>query len=186
VQDLLDLARMRRSEFSVRREPVELGAVARECLRRYEPQARAFGVSLDAEIHEPAAALGDTDRVFQVVSNLVENALRLTPPGGTVRIVASSGRIAVEDTGPGLQPEELPRAFERFYLYSRHGGDRSVGTGLGLAIVKTLVEGMGGEVSASSEPGRITTFLVRLPVPSGDLRPDPDVLRPSYEQHIPA
>jgi signal transduction histidine kinase len=186
VQDLLDLARMRRSEFSVRREPVDLGAVARECVRRYEPHARAFGLSLDGKVEDPVSTLGDTDRVFQVVSNLIENALRLTPPGGSVHIVVSGGSIAVEDTGPGLQPDELPRAFERFYLYSRSGRDRSVGTGLGLAIVKELVEGMGGSVSVSSRPGQVTTFLVRLPLAPEGRREADDVLRPSYEPRIPA
>jgi signal transduction histidine kinase len=101
--------------------------------------------------------------VLQIVSNLVENALRLTPAGGTVRIVTAPGELRVEDTGPGLKAEELPRAFERFYLYSRYGRERPVGTGLGLAIVKELASGMGGSVAASSAPGELTVFTVRLP-----------------------
>ena len=163
VRDLLDLARMNRSEFSIHIEPIDLGAVAREAVRRYEAQARAFGVEVDAVADGDAPALGDGDRTLQAVSNLVENALRLTPPGGSVRVVAAPGSIAVEDTGPGLQPDELPRAFERFFLYDRYGRERPVGTGLGLAIVKQLAEGMGGYVVASSDPGRITRFEIRLP-----------------------
>jgi two-component system sensor histidine kinase BaeS len=181
VRDLLDLARMRRSEFSVRREPIDLGAVARECLARYEAQARDFGVSLEIDVAEPAGALGDADRMVQVVSNLVENALRVAPPGGSVRILAALGVLAVADDGPGLADEELERAFERFYLYSRYGRERPVGTGLGLAIVKELAEGMGGAVDVQSEPGR-TIFTVRLPVPP----PDADVLRRDYASRIPA
>jgi len=100
-----------------------------------------------------------------VVSNLVENALRVTPPGGSVRLIAEAGSIAIEDTGPGLQAEELPRAFERFYLYSRYGRERPVGTGLGLAIVKQLAEGMGGSVEVASQTGSLTRFVVRLPTP---------------------
>ena len=107
--------------------------------------------------------LGDADRTLQIVSNLVENALRLTPAGGSVRIVTAPGSIRVEDTGPGLRPEELEQAFERFYLYSRYGRERPVGTGLGLAIVKELAEGMGGSVAAESTPGELTVFTVRLP-----------------------
>jgi two-component system OmpR family sensor kinase len=180
VVDLLDLARMRRSEFSVRREPVDLGAVARECVMRYESQARDFGVSLEAAVAEPAGAVGDADRLVQVVSNLVENALRVTPPTGSVRVLASRGEIAVADDGPGLAPEELPHAFERFFLYGRYGRERAVGTGLGLAIVKELAEGMGGSVQVESEPNHRTVFTVRLPAPAaGD-----DVLRPSYEPRI--
>ena len=166
VRDLLDLARMNRSEFSIHVEPIDLGAVARETARRYEAQARTFGVELDAVAEGDAPALGDADRTLQAVSNLVENALRLTPPGGSVRVVASPGSIAVEDTGPGLKPDELPHAFERFFLYDRYGRERPVGTGLGLAIVKELAEGMGGSVTATSDPDRLTRFEIRLP-PAG-------------------
>ena len=102
--------------------------------------------------------------MLQIVSNLIENALRLAHAGGRVRIVARRASF-VEDTGPGLKAEELERAFERFYLYSRYGRERPVGTGLGLAIVKELAEGMGGSVAASSEPGQLTVFTVRLPLP---------------------
>jgi two-component system sensor histidine kinase BaeS len=181
VRDLLDLGRMRRSEFGVRREPIDLGAVARECRTRYEGQSRDFGVALEVEVVEPAGALGDADRMVQVVSNLVENALRAAPPGGTVRIAAALGELAVADDGPGLAADDLPRAFERFYLYSRYGRERPVGTGLGLAIVKELVEGMGGTVGVESAPGR-TVFTVRLPLPP----PEADVLRPDYGARIPA
>ena len=163
VGDLLDLARMRKAEFSVRREPIDLGAIAQEALRRYDVQARDFGVALEAEGAATSPATGDADRTLQIVSNLVENALRLTPAGGSVRIVTAPGSIRVEDTGPGLRPEELGQAFERFYLYSRYGRERPVGTGLGLAIVKELAEGMGGTVSAESTPGGPTVFTVRLP-----------------------
>ena len=176
VGDLLDLARMNKSEFSVRREPIDLGVAAREAVRRHEAQARAFGVRLEAEALEPAPAVGDPDRILQVASNLVENALRLTPPDGTVRVVAAPGLLAVEDTGPGLGPDELDHAFDRFFLYSRYGGERPVGTGLGLAIVKALAAGMGGSVAVTSDPGHSTCFRVRLLVPDRS----PDVLRPAY------
>ena len=167
VGDLLDLARMNKAEFSVRREPIDLAAIGREALRRYEGQARDFGVTLELDGPAEAPASGDADRVLQVVSNLVENALRLTPADGRVRIVVAPGELRVEDTGPGLAEEELERAFERFYLYSRYGRERPVGSGLGLAIVKELAEGMGGSVAASSAPGELTVFTVRLPLPAG-------------------
>jgi two-component system OmpR family sensor kinase len=163
VGDLLDLGRMNKAEFSVRREPIDLSGIAREALGRYESQARDFGVTLEAETADAAWATGDADRTLQIISNLVENALRLVPADGTVRIVTGPGLIRVEDTGPGLRPEELEQAFDRFYLYSRYGRERPVGTGLGLAIVKELAQGMGGSVSAESEPGRLTVFTVRLP-----------------------
>jgi two-component system sensor histidine kinase BaeS len=166
VRDLLDLARMNRTGFSVHSEEIELTEVADDAVRRYEPQAEAFGVSLTVVSEGAAPAFADADRVLQIVSNLVENALRLTPRGGEVRVVARPGQLGVEDTGPGLRPEERERAFERFYLHERYGRERSVGTGLGLAIVKELTEAMGGTVEVRSEPGRLTTFTVRLPMPA--------------------
>jgi len=162
VGDLLDLGRMNKAEFSVRSEPIDLHAIAEEALRRYESQAREFGVTLEAE-GDAAPATGDPDRTLQIISNLVENALRLAPVDGLVRIVTGPGSIRVEDSGPGLLPEELEQAFDRFYLYSRYGRERPVGTGLGLAIVKELAQGMGGSVSAESTPGRLTVFTVLLP-----------------------
>ena len=112
-----------------------------------------------------APAIGDADRVLQVISNLVENALRMTPRGGEVRVVTAPGLLRVEDTGPGLRPDEHAHAFERFYLHERYGHERTVGTGLGLAIVKELTEAMGGVVEVASQPGRPTTFTVRFAVP---------------------
>ena len=93
-----------------------------------------------------------------------------------MRIVAEPGAIRVEDTGPGLTPEDLEHAFERFYLYSRYGRERSVGTGLGLAIVQGLAEGMGGSVEVTSEPGRLTVFTIRLPLPPAARTPNPGEL----------
>jgi signal transduction histidine kinase len=164
VGDLLDLARMNRTDFAVHPTEVDLAEIARDAVRRYEQQAAAFGVSLSAISDGSAPAVADADRVLQIVSNLVENALRVTPPGGRVSISAHPGLIAVEDTGPGLAADDVPRAFDRFFLWSRYGDSRRVGTGLGLAIVKQLTEQMGGRVAVESEPGRATRFEVRLPV----------------------
>jgi len=168
VRDLLDLARMNRTDFSIHREQLDLATIAREAVRRYEGQAREFGVTLEAVSPAPAPAIGDPDRMLQVTSNLVENALRLTPRGGVVRASAASATLSVEDTGPGLRREDLPRAFERFYLHSRYSSDRPVGTGLGLSIVKELTQGMGGSVDVESTPGQGTRFTVRLPDAPGD------------------
>jgi two-component system sensor histidine kinase BaeS len=166
---------MNRSEFTVGREPLDLGNAAREVVRRYEGQARAFGVGLEAVTDGTAPAEGDLDRVVQVVSNLVENALRVTPAGGRVRVIALPGSMTVADTGTGLPAEDVPRAFEHFYLYDKASRDgRTVGTGLGLAIVKELTEAMDGSVEVRSEAGVGTTFVVRLPGGSAPARaPEP-------------
>jgi len=170
VGDLLDLARMNRTDFSVHNAEIDLSEVADDAVRRYQPQADGFGVTLTAIAEGPAPALADADRVLQVVSNLVENALRLAPRGGEIRLVTAPGLLRVEDTGPGLKPEEHEHAFERFYLHERYGRERPVGTGLGLAIVKELTQAMGGRVEVASGDG-VTTFTVRLAVPAREPAP---------------
>jgi two-component system sensor histidine kinase BaeS len=165
VHDLLDLARMNRTDFNVQNSEIDLAEVAADAVRRYEQQAETFGVELHALADGPAPAIADADRVLQVVSNLVENALRLTPPGGAVRVVAAPGVLRVEDTGPGLAEADTEHAFERFYLHERYGRERQVGTGLGLAIVKELTLAMGGSVDVESSPGTLTVFTVLLRVP---------------------
>jgi two-component system sensor histidine kinase BaeS len=165
VHDLLDLARMNRTDFSVHNTEIDLAEVAEDTVRRYQQQAESFDVSLQAVGDAPAPGIRDADRVLQVVSNLVENALRLTPPGGEVRVVSAPGVLRVEDTGPGLADTDTEHAFERFYLHERYGRERPVGTGLGLAIVKELTLAMGGTVDVESRPGTLTVFTVRLRVP---------------------
>jgi two-component system sensor histidine kinase BaeS len=144
---------------------IDLAEVVDDAVRRYEQQAESFGVELQAVAAGPAPAVADADRVLQIVSNLVENALRLTPPGGEVRVVSAPGVLRVEDTGPGLAEADTEHAFERFYLHERYGRERPVGTGLGLAIVKELALAMGGDVDVESRPGTLTVFTVRLGVP---------------------
>ena len=157
---------MNRTDFSVHPSEIDLAEVADDAVRRYQQQADTFGVALRAVSDGSAPAIADADRVLQIVSNLVENALRLTPPGGEVRVVTAPGELRVEDTGPGLEDDDHPRAFERFYLHERYGRERPVGTGLGLAIVKELTVAMGGTVSVESVPGELTAFTVRLAKPA--------------------
>jgi len=163
VRDLLDLARLNQRSFSVAPHDVDLAALATDAVARHRAESLRVEVALRAETNGPAPALADPDRTLQVLSNLIENALRTTPSGGSVTIAAHPGVLTVADTGPGLAPEELPHAFERFFLYTRYARHRAVGTGLGLAIVKELTEAMGGTIAVSSVRGRGTTFTLRLP-----------------------
>jgi two-component system OmpR family sensor kinase len=180
VGDLLDLARLRRRAFSVRAEPVDLEETALSAFERHEQAARSFGVELQVLAEPSAVATGDPDRLLQALSNLVENALRSTPRGGTVRIVARPGRLEVLDDGPGLAAADLARAFERFYLYDRYEGERRVGTGLGLAIVRELVEAMDGSTEVRSEPGAGATFTIELPLPPGAGTPAEAAAPPAF------
>jgi two-component system sensor histidine kinase BaeS len=163
ITDLLDLARIDRSEFTVVDEPVDLAVTAQEAVARFDGLAQTLGVALVADAAEPAPARGDAGRLLQVASNLVENALRATSSGGRVEVVAKPGQLSVHDTGPGLTEEDLDHAFERFYLHRKYGAGPAVGTGLGLTIVKDLTEAMGGSVEAESEPGAGSVFTIALP-----------------------
>jgi two-component system sensor histidine kinase BaeS len=167
VFDLLDLARLERSGFEVRHEPVDLAAVGATAVRRHLPRAHELDLSLSCAAADGAWGTGDEDRLLQATSNLIENALRLTPAGGSITVSAGPGEIAVRDTGPGLTKDDLPHAFERFYLYDRYRSERAVGSGLGLAIVKQLLTAMGGDVAAASFVGGGAQFTLRVPAASG-------------------
>ncbi|HZT09207.1 MAG TPA: ATP-binding protein [Chloroflexota bacterium] len=171
VAELLDLARIESGQVLLRREPILLSDVASAAAERLRPLASRRGVdlSIDASADLPTV-LGDAAHMEQVVVNLVHNAIKFTPAGGSVRVStrAQDGRVAivVADTGVGIKPEALPRLFERFYKGepSRSGG----GTGLGLAIAKHVVQALGGTISAASPgEGRGATFTICFPVSDG-------------------
>jgi signal transduction histidine kinase len=134
----------------------------------------------------PLYVRGDAQRLYQVVSNLVSNAIKYTQPGGLVTVaMRASGeqvRLEVHDNGPGIAPEAQARIFERFYRAPAVAADDS-GTGLGLAIVKSIVEQHGGRVWVTSVPGQGSTFVVSLPswpdaLPSSPEDTMPLVVRP--------
>lgn len=167
VEDLRTLALSESGSLKLTRESVDVGALATEVVGAFEPSARAAGVHLAVTVAPavPRAWL-DPTRVGSVVRNLVANALRYTPAGGSVTVeVAAAGPdevlIRVRDTGRGIDPALLATVFERF---SR--SPDSTGSGLGLAIARALVEAHGGTITAASDPGSGTTMTVRLPVGS--------------------
>ncbi|OLC21635.1 MAG: hypothetical protein AUH33_01405 [Chloroflexi bacterium 13_1_40CM_68_21] len=164
VEDLRTLSLAESGALALHREPTDLGALARETLASFEPQAEEAGVTLDAAA--PAdLPLANTDpvRAREILANLVANALRYTPRGGRVRVDASAddGKVAlvVSDTGAGIAPDTLGRIFDRFYKSAE-----SRGAGLGLAIAKQLVEAHGGTIAATSVVGRGTEIRFTLPV----------------------
>ncbi len=176
VADLLDLARLGRAGFSVASDPVDLASVAEQAVERHLPAARTMGVELvQIPLGDHSAwAFGDEGRVLQITSNLIENALRLTPSGGRVAVRAEPGQLSVSDSGPGLAPEDLPQAFERFYLYDRYRSERPVGSGLGLAIVQQLTAAMGGTVEVTNGRHGGAEFVVRLPTQQLRISGDPE------------
>ena len=177
VLDLLDLARLDAGTLELQCAPVNLPALLNNITEKFYPQALAAGVSIHVESAELPSILGDGDRLSQVFSNLVDNALKHTPTGGTVTLQArlsspatspepgAQVQVDVADTGSGIPPEALPHIFERFYQAdpSRPGGEKH-GTGLGLAIVKEIVAAHGGKISVRSIPGSGSLFTVTLPL----------------------
>jgi two-component system sensor histidine kinase BaeS len=164
IEDLINLARLDQQRFDIHPATVDLAEIARDTAARHGARARDLGVRIELRPGPHAWAIADPDRLLQAVSNLVENALRCTPPAGTVTLATKPGEIVVEDTGPGIAPDEIPHAFERFFLYRRYNGDRPVGTGLGLAIVRELARAMGGEAFVGTSATG-TEFTIRLPQP---------------------
>jgi two-component system sensor histidine kinase BaeS len=162
VGDLLALARLRQGVLEVRTEPVDLAAVAREAEERLRPRAREAGVEVVVD-GGPATASADHGRALQVVSNLLDNAIRVSPRDEAVTITVAPGELHVTDHGPGIPSEDLPRAFERFHLRSRAAGGSSEGAGLGLAIVRELTEAMGGTAAVENRPEGGARFTIRLP-----------------------
>lgn len=165
VADLLFLAR---EEGAARGpvQPVRLDTLAAEVVDRLQQIAPEHTVTVGHA--EPATVSGNPDRLRQLVTNLVENGIRYTPPGGhvTVDILAHPGgpvRLDVSDDGVGIAAEHLPRVFDRFYRVDPARGRSTGGTGLGLAIVKHVAETHGGSVRAESAPGAGSRFTVLLP-----------------------
>jgi signal transduction histidine kinase len=182
IMDLINLARLDQRRFDIQVGPLDLAEIAADTAERHAARALELGVRLEVVDGTTAPARADRDRLLQAVSNLVENALRCTPPGGIVTLAAAPGELKVRDTGPGLAPDELPRAFDRFFLYRRYNGDRSVGSGLGLAIVRELARAMDGDVAvASSASG--TEFTIRLPLYT-PLRARDEQLRGAHDLRI--
>jgi PAS domain S-box-containing protein len=167
VEDLLSIARIEAGEFEVNRLPLDLAEVVRQGAGAMLPAARKAGLSLEVECDGPVKALGDADRLDQVVANLLSNAIKFTPRGGRIevrlRTVGEEARLTVRDSGPGFQPAERERLFERLFRGDDGRRLRVEGAGLGLSITRSIVEAHGGWIAASSEGGSGATFEVGLP-----------------------
>lgn len=190
VGDVLQLSRLEAGELPLALAPVDIAGLLREGARRFAAPAQAAGVALrvDAPAERALTLLGDRGRLDQVLGNLIENALRYTPAGGRIDLIAAplelagkpGVRLLVRDTGAGIAPQDLPRVFERFYQADKARVAGRAGSGLGLAIVKELIERHGGTVRAESTLGAGTTIVMTLPLarsetdgPSGTAPPAP-------------
>lgn len=170
VGDLLDLARLEGGGTAFRSEDVSVASLLERVTHRHERIVAERGIELATHASADAQAFtGDQSRIEQALQNLVANAIRHTPAGGRVRVdISRQGDeivMAVEDSGPGIPDEHLPRIFDRFYKAdeSRTGTEVPSGSGLGLSIVRAIVDRHGGTVSAANVPGGGARFEIRLP-----------------------
>jgi PAS domain S-box-containing protein len=173
IEDLLDVSRITAGKLRIEKRPVDLAVVTSNAIDAAQPAARDKGVKLTAAITPSLWVDADPQRLQQVVSNLLANALKFTPGGGSVQVrlerVHDRVRIAVRDSGIGISQDLLPRIFDRFQQGDASTTRTHTGLGLGLAIVKHLVERHDGQIAAASEgSGRGSTFTITFPL----LRPE--------------
>jgi PAS domain S-box-containing protein len=165
VGDLLGLAQADAGTFSVEPRPIPVGVLLKRALEAHRALAEQKGVSLAVTRFPACAVRADEQRVYQVFSNLVGNAVAHTPRGGSITLSAAREggevRLSVADTGPGIAAEDLPRVFDRFW---RAKGAAGRGAGLGLSIARAIVEAHGGAIRADSRPGEGATFTFTLPL----------------------
>lgn len=176
IGDMLELSRLESGEAPMHLIPLDLGELAAGEVEQFRPLADRVGVAVDLEREQDLPLLtADPEKVSQILSNLLANALNATGHGGRVRVtvgrVPGQLRLVVSDTGRGIETEHLPHVFERFYKADpsrTHGG-----SGLGLAISKHIAQAHGAEINAESRPGEGATFTVAFPLPTGfDPRPE--------------
>ena len=165
VNELLELSSLESGQMPVHLSPVSAGETAAETAERLAAAAAAKGVEISCGVSADAPqVMADPAKLDQILTNLLENALWFTPPGGRVEISASARAqwvdVSVSDTGVGISPEHLPRVFERFFKADR--SRRDGGAGLGLAIAKHLAQAQGGEIRAESAEGEGSSFTVTL------------------------
>lgn len=166
VNELTDLARIQAGQFPMQKESIDLGQITWRVGHKLAVVAEEKGITLHVDAPSMPPIVGDGDRIVQVLTNLISNAIKFTPENGLVDIETHEQHggveVVIRDTGIGIPQEELPRIFERFYQVDKTRGP-SRGTGLGLAITYEIVRAHGGRIEADSREGVGTTFRVWLP-----------------------
>ncbi len=169
VEDLLELSRLESRQTQLAEKAVDLHEATQRALEAVRPKARVRGTTIEVNLAPGLIVLGDQRAIEQIVLNLVDNAVKYSPPNGRVELSASvrDGHVEfrVKDDGPGIEARHLTRIFERFYRVDKGRSREMGGTGLGLSIVKHLITTMKGEVRCESAPGHGSTFFVELPMP---------------------
>jgi heavy metal sensor kinase len=167
VDDLLNLARADAGKVQLQQREFYFGDLLQECCRSAQVLASTRGIAVEWQSPEDVPYCGDEELLHRLLMNLLDNAIRHTPPGGRVNVSLETGdsgvRLRVADTGTGIAPEALPHLFDRFYRGDAARSRQDGGFGLGLAIVKWVAESHHGTVEVASQPGAGSTFTVTLP-----------------------
>jgi len=169
INDILDISRIESGKVDIKHEPIDYRRIVADTLRLLRAAADGKQIVMDASLPETMPPVrGDTDKVAQVLTNLVSNAIKYTPPGGWVKVwlEVSGGSVTtcVQDSGIGIAPEDQKKLFQKFFRADNTSTREAGGTGLGLVIAKTTVELLGGAIWVESEPGRGTRFYFTLPL----------------------
>jgi signal transduction histidine kinase len=146
-------------------EEIDLAALVSEACELFNPTAEDKGVSLNCDVPKRSHFLGDTQMTQRMISNLLDNAIKYTPSGGSVTVSITENEtdvlVSVKDTGCGISPDDLPRIFERFYRCDQSRSQS--GIGLGLSLARAIARAHGGDITAISLPNQGSTFTVNLP-----------------------
>jgi PAS domain S-box-containing protein len=168
VDDLMALSRLESRAEPMELGPVRLDALVEEAASRLRPQAAQHHIALRTAAAGTPVVTADADRILQVLTNLIDNAIKFTPEGGAVEVTlredGADAVVSVTDSGRGIPPDDLPRIFDRFYRVERSRSREAGGSGLGLAIAKHIVDAHGGRIMVTSRPGAGSTFSVALPL----------------------
>lgn len=174
ISQLLDAAKIEQGKFTCSPRPADISPIIADIVNLFGPKAKEHGIQLSNEIPEKSFAMADPDRIRQVFSNLISNALKFTPANGEIKIKAEKFRegderffeVSVQDNGKGMSEEDLKKLFQAFSQGNNAGAQglsgAERGTGLGLYIVKSIVEAHGGKISVRSSPGQGSVFTFTL------------------------
>ncbi len=168
IDDLFEMAQMDAGGLRLERRPNAIADLVSDTIESFSAVAAQHGVRLEGRVEAGTdPVVMDAQQIGRVLSNLVGNALRHTPPGGWVEIHAGREggevRVEVADSGEGIQPEDLPHVFDQFYRGEKSRNRATGGAGLGLAIARGIVEAHGGQIWVESEPGKGSRFVFTIP-----------------------
>ncbi len=165
IKTMLDISELEAGAGKLVMEEVDIARVVRDACELFQPLAEDAGVTIVGEVHTSARVYGDTQRLQRMVANLLDNALKYTPPEGTVMVSLNGDQgqvfVSISDTGIGISEDDLPNIFNRFYRCDQSRSQ--AGVGLGLSLVMAIAHSHGGDVAATSSPGKGSTFTVSLP-----------------------